>query len=166
MRIRAESPADGAAIHAVTERAFDGAPHADGSEPRIVRALRDAAALAVSLVAEVDGAVVGHVAISAVTVTDGSAGWYGLGPIAVEPARQGQGIGSRLVRCALDRLAELGAAGCVVVGDPAYCGRFGFAVRQGLVYPGVPAEYFMALPFGASTPQAEVAYHAAFTSAL
>lgn len=165
MRIRPESPADHAAIQAVTERAFVGAPHADGSEPRIVRALRDAAALAVSLVAEVDGVVVGHVAVSAVTITDGSAAWYGLGPISVEPARQGQGIGSFLMRRALHRLTELGAAGCVVLGDPAYYGRFGFAVRPGLVYPGVPAEYFMALPFGASTPQGEVAYHAAFTSA-
>lgn len=165
MRIRPESPADASAINAVTERAFKEAPHSDGSEPHIVRALRDAAALAVSLVAEEDGVVVGHVAVSAVTLTAGSVAWYGLGPISVEPARQGQGIGSLLMSAAIQHLTELGAAGCVVLGDPAYYGRFGFAERPGLVYPGVPAEYFLALPLGASTPQGEVAYHAAFTSA-
>lgn len=165
MRTRPESTVDLAAIHAVTARAFDGAPHSDGSEPNIVRTLRDAAALAVSLVAELDGIVVGHVAISAVTVTDGSRAWYGLGPISVDPALQGRGIGSHLMRAGLHRLTELGAAGCVVLGDPAYYGRFGFAVDHGLVYPGVPAQYFMALAFGASKPQGEVTYHPAFKAA-
>jgi putative acetyltransferase len=166
MHIRAESLSDVAAIHGVTQRAFNGAPHSDGSEPHIISALRDAGALAMSLVAEVDGVVVGHVAVSAVTITDGTAAWYGLGPISVEPGRQGQGIGSLMMRAALHRLTELGAAGCVVLGDPAYYSRFGFVARPSLVYPGVPPEYFMALSFGASQPQGEVAYHAAFTSAV
>lgn len=162
MQIRPERQSDIAAIHAVTERAFNGAPHSDGSEPHIVCALRDACALAVSLVAEVDGRVVGHVAISAVTITDGSANWYGLGPLSVEPAQQGEGVGSLLMRAALRRLTERDAAGCVVLGDPAYYGRFGFAVCPGLVYPGVPAEYFMALSFDGSRPQGTVSYHPAF----
>jgi len=59
----------------------------------------------------------------------------------------------------------MGAAGCVVLGDPAYYRRFGFAVQPGLVLPGVPADHFMALPFGPARPQGAVAYHAAFTAA-
>lgn len=162
MLIRSECPTDAAAIHSLTERAFAGAPHSDGSEPGIVRALRDAGALAVSLVAEAEGTVVGHVAISPVSITDGSAGWYGLGPISVEPSMHGQGVGSNLMRAGLERLVALGAAGCVVLGDPGYHSRFGFAPVHGLVYPGSPAEYFMALSFGSSRPHGRVEYHAAF----
>nr|WP_315192415.1 N-acetyltransferase [uncultured Albidiferax sp.] len=162
MQIRPETPADTSAIFALTERAFTGHPHSDGTEPHIVSALRAAGALALSLVAEVDGAVVGHVALSPVTISDGTPGWYGLGPISVEPTFQGRGIGATLVRESLTRLAARGAAGCVVLGDPGYYTRFGFQALPGLVYPGPPPEYFMALAFGASGPQGRVAYHAAF----
>lgn len=168
MLIRPEDPTDAPAIASLIEQAFAGAPHADGSEAGIVDALRAAGALAVSLVAEADGALAGHVALSAVTIGttgDGTAHWYGLGPIAVAPDLQRQGIGSHLVRAGLARLAELGAAGCVVLGDPAYYRRFGFAVQPGLLLPGVPAGHFMALPFGPVRPQGAVAYHAAFTAA-
>ncbi|MBQ0932675.1 N-acetyltransferase [Ideonella sp. 4Y16] len=163
MQIRPESPDDSAAIHVVTELAFRGHPHSDGSEPRIVRGLRDAGALSVSLVAEVDGVVVGHVAVSPVTISDGSPGWHGLGPISVLPAWQRQGVGSALMQAALERLRSQGAAGCVLLGDPAYYGRFGFAARPGLVYPGPPAAYFMALPLAGVLPQGEVSYHPAFS---
>lgn len=162
MPIRPETPADTQAIFALTERAFAGHPHSSGTEPHIVSALRTAGALTLSLVAEIDGIVVGHVAISPVTISDGTADWYGLGPISVDPAFQGRGLGSDLVRAGLARLAALGAAGCVVLGDPGYYTRFGFQVKPGLVYPGPPAEYFMALGFGASHPEGRVAYHAAF----
>lgn len=79
MLIRSELPTDAAAIHSLVGRAFAGAPHSDGSEPHIVRALRDGGALAVALVAEAEGTVVGHVAISPVSITDGSAGCVVLG---------------------------------------------------------------------------------------
>lgn len=74
-RLRPELATDAVAIHSLTEEAFTGVPHSDGSERQVVGALRDAGALAVSIVAEAQGRVVGQVTISAVTLTDGSAGW-------------------------------------------------------------------------------------------
>lgn len=129
-----------------------------------MRALRGAGQLSVSLVAEADGAVVGHVAASPVTLSGGERGWYGLGPVSVTPAWQGRGIGSRLVRQALDVLRARGAAGCVVLGEPGYYGRFGFAAAPALVLPGVPPAYFQALAFAGAVPAGTVAYHAAFTA--
>lgn len=160
--IRGERPSDVAAIHAVTAAAFRDAPHADHTEQFIVDALRQAGALALSLVAERAGEVVGHVAVSAVRISDGAVGWFGLGPISVRPDLQGQGIGSLLMQEALRRLRAKGAAGCVVLGDPAYYGRFGFRPEPGLFLRGVPPAYFQALAFGAAVPRGEVAYHEAF----
>ncbi len=76
--IRNETPNDAAAIEAVTAAAFLEAPHTSHTEQFIVAALRAAGALSVSLVAEAEGAVVGHVAVSPVTISDGAIGWYGL----------------------------------------------------------------------------------------
>ncbi|WP_338066162.1 N-acetyltransferase [Billgrantia endophytica] len=160
--LRPETPADTDAIERVTVAAFLDAPHTDHNEQHIVRALREAGALSLSLVAEQDGEVVGHVAVSPVTLSDGTPGWFGLGPISVIPARQGQGIGSALVREALERLRASGASGCVVLGEPGYYGRFGFRTVPGLTLPGLPEEYFMALSFDHELPNGQVAYHAAF----
>lgn len=162
--IRAERGDDEAAIAAVIGRAFADHPHSDRSEARIVAALRAAGALAVALVAEAGHAVVGHVAASAVSIDDGTPGWYGLGPVAVAPPYQRQGIGTSLVAGTLLRLRALGAAGCVVVGDPAYYRRFGFGAPQGLALPDVPPEYLMALSFAGAWPTGTLAYHAAFTA--
>lgn len=160
--IRPEVPADHAAICAVTEAAFLEAPHTSHTEQFIVAALREAGALAISLVAEADGAVAGHVAVSPVTIADGTQGWFGLGPVSVTPRLQGQGIGAQLVYRALDMLKEQGASGCVVLGDPSYYQRFGFRNEPGLVLPGIPPEYFMAISLGGSLPGGAVAYHPAF----
>ncbi len=162
LRIRDETNLDVPAITALTEAAFLNAPHTGHTEHFIVNALRRAGQLTLSLVAERDGVVVGHVAVSPVSVSDGATGWYGLGPISVLPALQGQGIGSALMHAALDGLRARGAAGCLLVGDPAYYTRFGFRPVPGLVYPGIPPEYFMALAFGVSIPQGTVSFHAAF----
>ncbi|TGG95443.1 N-acetyltransferase [Natronospirillum operosum] len=164
IQIRSESPADIEQIHGVTEQAFANAPHSDHTEQHIVDALRRSEALTISQVAEVDGEVIGHVAISPVSISSGAIGWFGLGPISVLPEFQGQGAGSRLMKSALAELAAMGAAGCVVLGDPGYYGRFGFRVVDGLVFPDVPAEYFQAVSFGGSFPQGDVAYHKAFFS--
>ena len=160
--IRPEAPADTASIEAVTIAAFREAEHTSHNEQDIVRALREAGALTVSLVAERDGAVVGHVAISPVSIADGASGWFGLGPISVLPAQQGCGIGAGLMRAALAQLRTLGAAGCVVLGDPAYYGRFGFRAEPSLVFPGVPAEYFQALILRGALPNGTVTYHPGF----
>jgi putative acetyltransferase len=162
--VRPESPGDAPAIDAVTVAAFLDTPHSDRREQLIIGALRAADALTLSLVAETTGAVVGHVAISPVTIADGTSGWFGLGPLSVGPDHQQQGIGSRLVRDALRRLRDSGAAGCVVLGDPAYYSRFGFKPEPGLVLPGVPAEYFQAMSFSSHLPRGSVAYHAAFNA--
>ena len=109
MILRPERDRDIDAIRALTQTAFRTAPHADGTEHLIIDRLRAAGALTLSLVAEADGAIVGHVAFSPVAVSDGSEGWYGLGPISVDPARQGEGIGGKLIREGLEGLKALGA---------------------------------------------------------
>lgn len=163
--IRQELPSDVAAIHSVTVAAFLNAPHTAHTEQFIVAALRNAGASSISLVAERAGEVVGHVAVSPVSISDGSAGWYGLGPISVKPELQRKGIGSLLMQAALGLLRERGAAGCVLVGDPAYYSRFGFRPESSLMLPHVPPEYFQALPFGPSLPRGVVTFHEAFNGA-
>lgn len=160
--LRDERPQDSAAISQLTEAAFANVEHSSHTEQFIVTALRRAGQLTVSLVAVAADAVVGHVAISPVTLSSGTAGWYGLGPVSVSPQRQGQGIGSALVNAALARLHALGGRGCVVLGDPGYYSRFGFKAHPGLTLPGVPAEYFQALAFAGDVPEGSVQYHAVF----
>ncbi|WP_182344414.1 GNAT family N-acetyltransferase [Comamonas koreensis] len=161
--IRPEVPEDVAAIETVTAAAFLYAPHTDHNEQFILAGLRDAGALTVSLVAEMDGSIVGNVAMSPVSISDGTEGWFGVGPVSVIPKLQGHGIGSQLMRAALQRLSEQGASGCVVLGDPSYYQRFGFTNEASLVLPDVPPEYFMALSFTQQRPIGTVAYHQAFS---
>jgi putative acetyltransferase len=165
IEIASETAADVAAIRAVTISAFLHAQHTSHTEQFIVDALRKAGQLTVSLVAKTGSSIVGHVAISPVSISDGATGWYGLGPISVEPEYQRRGIGSRLMREALRVLRERGACGCVLLGEPRYYNRFGFQVDSNLSLPGVPPEYFQALSFGSSHPRGVVSYHAAFDSA-
>jgi putative acetyltransferase len=160
--IRPETPADAAAIEALTIAAFLNAPHTGHNEHFIINALRQAGKLTVSLVAAARDSVIGHVAISPVSISDGAAAWYGLGPVSVLPEHQGMGVGSRLIREALGVLSGKGAAGCVVLGEPVYYGRFGFRADPALVLAGVPPEYFQALEFRPSTARGTVVYHPAF----
>lgn len=160
--IRSETAVDVAAIEAVTKAAFLGAAHASHTEQLIVQALREAGVLEISLVAEMDGTVVGHVAASPVSISDRSLGWFGVGPVSVLPQFQRRGIGTLLVREALRRLREGGAAGCVLLGDPAYYRRFGFRVEPDLILPDVPSEYFQALSWQSPPPRGTVSYHDAF----
>lgn len=160
--IRPESTGDHAVIRELTEAAFHDAAHSSHTEHFIVDALRACGELSVSLVAETEGEVVGHVALSPVTISDGSVGWFGLGPISVRPGWQGQGIGAALMQAAIEALRRQGARGCVVLGEPAYYGRFGFRAEPDLVLPGVPAEYFQALCLQPPLPRGEVRYSSAF----
>ena len=164
VEIRSETSVDVRGIEAVTASAFLKAPHTSHTEHYIVSALRKAGKLSVSLVADADGALIGHVAISPVSISDGASGWFGLGPISVLPQHQRQGIGSKLMREALHILRERGASGCVVVGEPQYYGRFGFQVDPNLVLPGVPPEYFQAISFDSSKHRGTVTYHEAFNA--
>ncbi|KVD99019.1 GNAT family N-acetyltransferase [Burkholderia anthina] len=155
------------AIGRVIRAAFAGEPQGGQFEQRIVDTLRADGALSVSLVAERDGRIVGHVAFSPVAIGGEPAAsqqWYGLAPLAVRPECQRQSIGAGLVRTGLDALRRLGARGCVVLGEPAYYARFGFEPHGGIVFPGVPAEYFLALSFdeSAPVPSGNVRYHDVF----
>lgn len=162
MEIRPEQPGDEQAISSLITEAFERAEHSDGTEARIVERLRAAGALTISLVADEGGELAGHIAFSPVTIDGTDSGWFGLGPVAVRHDRQRDGIGSKMIRDGLDRLRQQGAAGCVLVGEAAYYGRFGFRAERQLVYPGIPPEYFQALPFGDGMPSGTVAYHPAF----
>lgn len=160
--IRAETPADIAGIHELTAAAFATAEHSSHTEQFIVDALRARGELPISLLAVDNGRLLGHVAVSPVTVSDGSTGWYGLGPISVLPDRQGQGIGAALMRAAINTLRQQDARGCVLLGEPGYYSRFGFRAEPGLVLPGVPAGYFQALCLQPPWAQGEVRYSPAF----
>jgi len=164
MNIRKEQPEDIQAIHDVTVAAFLNAPHTDHTEQFIVKALRDSGVLSISIVAKEKGVVVGHVAVSPVTVSDGAEGWYGLGPISVLPDNQGKSIGSQLMKAAIDELNNIGAKGCVLLGDPGFYQRFGFEPKDGLILPDVPPEYFQALLLLGDLPQGVVTYHESFSA--
>jgi putative acetyltransferase len=155
-------PADAAAISTVITAAFLEAEHSGGNEARIVERLREAAALTVSLVATEDERILGHVAFSPVTVDGLSDGWFGLGPVAVVPDRQRQGIGTALIEAGLARLRAHGSKGCVVLGEPAYYRRFGFAADPNLRLAGVPAGHFQRLIFKEQPCGGLVEYHPAF----
>ena len=164
LNIRKENINDIEQIHEVITAAFLDVPYSDQSEPFIVKSLRDSGALTASLLAERDGHVLAHVALSPVSVSNLADGWYGLGPISVAPAEQSNGIGSQLMFAAMEALKELDAKGCVLLGDPKFYQRFGFRPVEGLVYPGVPQEYFQALLLEGAYPEGEVVYHEAFSA--
>ena len=160
--IRSETSDDVGAIAEVTATAFKTLAISNQTEQFIIAALRAAKALTVSLVAEVDGRVVGHIAFSPVTISDGSPNWYGLGPVSVLPEYQRSGIGSALIQEGLLLLKDLGARGCCLVGHPEYYRRFGFQNIPGLVCEGVPQEVFFALALDGPMPQGIVEFHSAF----
>lgn len=142
MRIRPETEADRAAVRALNEAAFE-----TPAEAELVERLRREEMSLVSLVAEVDGTLVGHILFSPVSLTDRpQLNLMGLAPMAVAPECQRKGIGSALVREGLARCKELGCAAVVVVGHAGYYPRFGFvpAARYALRCEyDVPADAFM-----------------------
>ncbi|GGY19855.1 GNAT family N-acetyltransferase [Paludibacterium paludis] len=164
--IRLEQPQDGADIFELTRTAFLTAPHTSHTEQFIVDALRRRGELALSLVAQDDAHLVGHVAVSVVSLSSGCVGWYGVGPLSVLPGRQRQGVGSRLMRQALTLMEARGAAGCVLVGDPDYYSRFGFAPHPDLASPGIPSGYVLALAFGEDRPRGTVTFSGAFDASV
>eukprot|EP01135_Chromosphaera_perkinsii_P010369 Nk52_evm41s2118 gene=Nk52_evmTU41s2118 len=188
MKIREERETDWEKIEKLTYKAFEHDPyHAPGEPPSehlIVNRLRESNMLTVSLVSvkEMDAAagnqgeeqVVGHVAFSPVMIKNSEnqtqgipQGWYGLGPVSVDESQRKQGIAAKLIQTGLDILKEkFQARGVVVLGNPAYYGRFGFKCRPNLILPGVPPEVFMALLLDEKDsqgfPSGQVAYHSAF----
>jgi len=163
MIIRTETLLDAEIITQITKAAFADRSYSSGTEHLIIKQLRKAGALALSLIAQSDAHIVGHIAFSVVTIDDADLGWYGLGPISVLPAWQRQGVGSALIDAGLADLRVMGGQGCVVEGDFRYYRRFGFETYPHLIYDEAPApEYFMALPFYDEVPKGKVEYHEAF----
>lgn len=160
--IRDEEPADYAAIGELTVAAFANMEISNHTEQFIVAALRAANALTISLVAELDGRIVGHIAFSPVTMPDGITGWYGMGPVSVQPELQRRGIGTALIDAGLSRLKALRALGCCLVGHPEYYRRFGFENSATLSLEGIPPEVFFVLPFEGQVPRGQVEFHPAF----
>lgn len=160
--IRSETDADVSAITEVTIAAFKPLEISSHTEQFIVEALRATKALTVLLVAEMDGRVVGHIAFSPVTISDGTRNWYGLGPVSVLPAYQRQGIGKALVQEGLLRLKAINAQGCCLVGHPEYYRKLGFENTPRLALDGVPPEVFFALSFDGHIPQGTVSFHEGF----
>lgn len=162
MLIREETENDFAAITALLACAFKTAPHSQQTEHLIVDALRKSGQLTLSLIAEQDDKLVGCIAFSPVKIGGRYCNWYGLGPVAVTPDRQGMGIGSELIQSGIRQLREENAHGCVVLGEPEYYRRFGFAPLPDLKLEGVPDQYFMARPLVDEVPVGKVDYDPAF----
>ena len=163
MRIRRERAADKAAVRHVNEAAFE-----TSLEATLVERLRREATPIISLVADDDGLVVGHILFSPVTLSsDDGILILGLAPMAVLPDRQRRGIGSSLIHAGLDECRLNGAAAVVVLGHPAFYPKFGFKPASAF---GVTSEYdvaddvFMALELqpGALGKGGTIRYHPAF----
>ena len=161
MLIRKEEKSDFADITKVTIAAFKNHPVSGQTEQFIIDALRRAGVLTLSLVAEIDGEIVGHIAFSPVAISDGSEDWFGLGPVSVVPKLQKQGIGKALINKGLSLMKEIGQ-GCVLVGFPDYYKKFGFVNYPQLIIEEIPQEYFLALPFNEKIPKGIVTFDEAF----
>jgi predicted N-acetyltransferase YhbS len=160
MIIRHEKPTDFKAIAEVAIAAFEDHAFSQQTERLIIEDLREAGALTVSLVAVVNDKVVGHIASSPVTISDGSTDWYGLGPVSVQPEYQCRRIGTALVNKGLDILKYFDGKGCALVGEPTYYFRFGFKNNLKLIHEGIPQEVFLVKPLnGQPVPSGTVEFH-------
>ena len=158
--IRYATPKDHEAIRAITAAAFG----RDG-EAELVDALRAAEDSMFELVADEAGEILGHVMFSRLWA-DRYELYAALAPLSVRPDRQRSGLGSALVRTGLERAPEFGASGVLVLGDPAYYGRFGFsserAARVACPFSGLPALQALDLDETAFDGPLTVAYPDAF----
>lgn len=141
--IREEISADASSIGTLTELAFRGRPYAGGDEQDVIERLRATDALTLSLVAVDNSELVGQVTFSPAKLSDGSGPWFALGPVSIVPQRQGEGIGSSLINLGLERIAALGALGCILTGNPVYYTKFGFELSPKHTPDNEPEAFFM-----------------------
>lgn len=160
MLIRNERAKDVTTISWLVTEALKILPQSTGTEAGIVEALRADDALDLSLVAVENDEIIGYLAASDAHIGD-QGGWSLIGPLVVLPSRHRQGIGSVLMREALDYLRKT-KRGAVLVGDPAYYSRFGFRTFAEMTVAGCPPEVVQALPFDEIEPRGEVVHHQAF----
>jgi putative acetyltransferase len=162
VQIRHECAEDAQAIHDLTARAFAPMPFAGGDEQLLPARFRSANVLALSLVAELGGKVIGQLTLTPAIAADSAPGWFALGPISVDPDYQKHGIGSRMIAAAIGWLKSKNAAGCALVGNPAYYGRFGWRPAPDLTPAGEPAEYYQILPLADAEPKTIISFHPLF----
>ena len=155
--LRTERPGDMLPVYELVSAAF-GRP----DEAELVNRLRECGAAVVTMVEEEEYEFMGHLMLSPITIDGQEGPWLGLAPVAVHPDWQGQGIGSDLVREGLDTALEMDWKAVVVLGDPAYYGRFGFMSNARLTLDGVPPEYFMHVAFSPVYGGGTVTYHPGF----
>lgn len=160
--IRLEAPGDEDTIHALTEAAFKEMAFSEGDERHVNDRLRKDGDLTLSLVAEDEARIVGHIAFSPVTISDGAKDWYGLGPVSVWPEHHHRGVGGALIKRGIADMCERGAKGIVLLGSNIYYPRFGFHHFPELTYPGPPPEYFQALLLDGEMPSGKVEYAPGF----
>ena len=162
MIIRPETIEDIEAIFSLTTEAFKSKSFSDGSESGIIDKLRSDGDLKLSLVAVDQSEVVGHAAFSPVTIENVDDNWFGLGPISVLPNRQRTGIGTRLINEGFRLLKKQKAKGIVLVGDPDYYGKFGFAGDGRLTYGELPTRLVQWVSITGDMPNGELKYCRAF----
>lgn len=163
MQIRPETPQDAAAIAAIIKQAFAATEYGYSGEAELVERLRALNGLALSMVAERNGELLGHIAFSPAQVNGEAGPWYLLAPVSVWPDFHRQGIGSALIRAGIDGLKGLGASACFVLRDPGYYKRFGFVSDPQLSDTAPePNAFFMRLMIKGTPPIGKVTYHPAF----
>ncbi|WP_109355359.1 GNAT family N-acetyltransferase [Sphingorhabdus sp. EL138] len=143
MKLRTEGTDDQQPIFAVNKAAF-----ATDAEARLVDMLREDGDLYFSQVAEEDGTIIGHIALSPMDTTadDRPVKALGLGPVAVAPNRQHEGVGSQLVQAAIRWAQSQDWQLIILLGNPRYYSRFGFSVEDAKPFASPFAgPYFQAL---------------------
>ena len=160
--IRPEYSGEEPAIYAMVTRAFDGHPYSDGDEQDVINILRADGDLILSLVAVQGETILGQITYSRAILVNGETDWYVLGPVAVEPSHQGQGIGRALIETGEAAMKARGAKGLTVLGDPAIYSRFGFVQNSPMWLAGELGWAFQVKSFGAPIPACEQRYVRAF----
>jgi putative acetyltransferase len=162
MIIRKEKSTDAEAISKITIAAFENHPISRQTEHFIINSLRSAGVLTLSMVAEIDSQIAGHIAFSPIAISDGTTDWYGMGPVSVLPDHQKKGIGKALINEGLSLLRGMKGQGCALVGPPEYYKKFGFKNCPEMIHEGIPQEVFLVLPFTEKMPKGIVTFHEAF----
>jgi putative acetyltransferase len=165
LTFRLETPADVDVINDLTTRAFAPMSFSDGTEPQVIKRLRERQELTLSLLAVNDaGRILGHVAFSPVQIP-GLSKWYGLGPISVEPAHQRKGIGRAMVTKAIRDLRKIGARGITLIGNPAVYGPMGFVSHGHLTHGDLPPHLVQHMTLSGDDPAGELRFSPAFDDA-
>jgi putative acetyltransferase len=160
--IRHETTHDADAIYRLTLAAFEPMWFSDGSEAALVGQLRKDGDLTISLVAEIDGVIVGQITFSPVTINGNHDNWFGLGPVSVRQDMQKQGVARALVERGLTLLRERGAKGCALTGNPDIYSRLGFESDGELLYGALDPQFVQRIVFSGAPPVGELKFAPAF----